>query len=127
MKAWYNIQIILFISGAFAVIPVIMSWLGIYWIDVYQITPIDITSIVQNTADSASGYTNAISMLTIPIQFIQVGISLIWMLLTANKPIMVDILHIPVPIWGLYAIYHYLSLLSYVIYLFTGRMVEDYG
>jgi len=127
MKAVELMYLNIFLTGAFTILPVILLWVGIgdYFSSSYTLqNTIDIGGMASSAVNTGTGFENSISLLTLPIQIIQIGLNLITNLITANYGVMVTILNIPTAIWGIYATFHYISIITYLVYLFTGRQVE---
>jgi hypothetical protein len=132
MKAWKLAIFTILLSSAFATTPLIMDWVGLGFISNSIHNPLsDYVSpyedTVKNSASSAesqsNSLTNDVSMFLIPLSILKLVLSIVWCLMTANYDLF-QLAGIPTGIWSFYAIYHYITLTAFTVYIISGRQVE---
>ena len=126
MKAWQLGYICILIPVVFSSISLVFNWMGIpLFGDMGYSYSNGLDSAASNSLGMANDYDNSLSLFTLPIEFIKLALTILQNVLFANRDILVGLLHIPEGIWMIYAIIHYISIISMVLYLFTGKNVEQ--
>jgi hypothetical protein len=125
MLAWRIATITVLLSLTFSITPSILTYFGLdlFNSDFQYENQFNVGADVNTLSTQATENADVISMWSLPVTIISFMLELFKNMATANYGLF-QLCHVPVEIWSIYATLHYLSILTIMYYIISGKNIE---